>query len=179
MNAVEKNVYGCSECKKVFWAKEAADNCCRKKNNICRICGCEVNPPRLICHECKDKERFDKANKVKYSEYSVKWLWDEVKQDFFYDAETLAEKYGEDAYEEFGTDVEKFPDLPEWAYGCIEITFQINIDWAIENAEEKMHEDFDDIQDEKGLRDFVKEWNAKQTGKSYEVDYSTVVLLNE
>lgn len=179
MNAVEKSVYECSECKKVFLVKKTADNCCKKKDNTCRVCGCEVNSPWLICHECQDKERFEKAKKVKYSEYPIKWLWDEAMQEFFCDAESLAEKYGEEAYEKYGTDVGKFPDLPDWTYGCTEIPFRIDIEGAIENAEEEMYEDFDDIVDEKEMRDFVKAWNEKQTGKSYEIDYSTVVLLNE
>ena len=178
--SIEIKVWQCKKCSSYYLNKAASDDCCREKvyaKNTCRVCGCEVEGFYVICPTCHEQERFAKAKKVKYSEYKIGWLWDENKDEYFSSKEALEEKYLDDA-----EDVENdgaFPELPTWCYGCREIPFEVDIDGAIENALENMYEDFNDIVDEDGLRDFVKEWNAKQTGMTYESDYSTVVLLGE
>jgi len=178
--SVRVDAWKCEKCGKAYLNKAATDDCCREKPETkytCRVCGCETKEYYLICPRCDNNERFKKAKKVKYSEYKVGYLWDENKDEYFRDKEALEEKYLNDA-----EDVENegaFPEIPTWCYGCTEIPFSIDIDGAIETAVERMYEDFNDIEDEKGLRDFIKEWNAKQTGMTYESDYKTVVLLNE
>ena len=180
----EIKVWKCEKCGKSYLSQEVADNCCKdKKGYTCRVCGCDTKLYFLICDTCCNKERFEKAKKVKYSEYEVGYLWDENQEKYFRDKDELEEKYEEDALEEEGAFEEELSfdpkAIPTWCYGCTEKPFEINIDGAIENAEEEMYEDFNDINDEQELRDFVKAWNAKQTGKSYESDYGIVVLLNE
>ena len=174
----EIKAYQCEKCSKYFLNKAATDDCCKDKPEAvirtCRVCGCAVDSYQLICHICLNQERFAKAKKVKLSEYEVGYLWDETKDEYFRDKEALEDRYDDDADDD-GT----IPEYPTWCYGCTEIPFQVDIDSAIENALENMYEDFDDIDDEDGLRDFVKEWNAKQSGMTYETDYKTVVLLND
>jgi len=178
--SIEVKAWKCEKCGKAYLDKTVATNCCVEKKNICEICGCEIKSPWLKCHDCREKERFEKAEKVRYSIYGIEYLWDETQQEYFRDAEDLAEKYGEDAYEERGVDVEL--NLPTWCYGCVGHTFGIDIERAIEKADESMYEDFDlekSVIGLRELRDFIKAWNAKQTAKSYDVNYKTVVLLNE
>ena len=178
--SVRVDAWKCEKCGKAYLNKAATDDCCKKKpetKHNCRVCGCEVKYPLLICGPCRDKERFAKAKKVKYSEYEIGCLWDESKDEYFDSKESLEEKYIDDAVE--GSVA---PEFPTWCFGCQEILFVIDIDCAIERAEEEMYEDFEAKREAVGyeeLFDFVKEWNQKQTAKSYQVDYKTVVLLNE
>lgn len=176
----EIKAWKCEKCGKYYLKKSATDDCCKDKPETkysCRVCGCDTEAFKLICDTCFNLEQFAKAKKVKYSEYKVGYLWDEAKDGYFRDKEELEERYLDDA-----EDVENegaFLEIPTWCYGCREIPFEVDIDGAIENALENMYEDFNDIEDEDGLRDFVKVWNAKQNGMTYESDYKTVVLLNE
>jgi len=177
----EKKFRKCEKCGNYYLSKTAADDCCREKpepvKKTCRACGCVVDNYRLICQTCLDQARFAEAKKVKYSEYEDGYLWDETKNEYFRDEEALEERYEEDAYDEKGEYTE--PQIPTWCYGCTAKPFKIDIERAIESAEEEMYDDFDDITDKQELRDFVKAWNAKQSGESYESDYGIVVLLNE
>ena len=178
--STEIKAWKCEKCGKAWLNKDTADRCCRTKTEYkCRVCGSDTQKGWLICPECRDKERFEKARKIKYSEYEIGYLWDEVKQEYFPGKEELEEKYYEDFYDGNGAGE---PEYPSWCYGCIEMPFKISLDTALEHAEEEMCEDFEvekSAVDLKGLLDYVKEWNAKQTAKAYDVDYSTVVLLNE
>ena len=61
-------------------------------------------------------------------------------------------------------------DLPNYVYGTTETRFHVDIDSAIERAEEDMYEDFDDIVDYKELIEFMEKWNEKQTGVTYYQD---------
>ncbi len=170
---MELTVYKCKMCGKVYYNKVVAEECCKgkeKPKNKCRVCVCEVEPPWTICRSCREKERYDKAIKIPYAEYKIPMLYDERTEKFFSDPEELEEEYFDNLEDE----------VPAWCYGCVEIPFKIDIDNAIESASEKMHEDFDyerDVMSLKELHEFIKQWNAKQTAKTYEVDYKTVVLL--
>jgi len=178
--SIEVKAWKCEKCGKYYLNKAATDDCCKDKPEVeirtCRVCGCVVEGHGVICQICLDQERFTKAKKVKYSEYKVGYLWDENTDKYFENKEALEEKYLEDAED---SEDKLIPEFPTWCYGCTETFFSIDIDSAIENALEDMYEDFDEITDEKELQDFVKAWNAKQNGKTYNVDYKTVVLLNE
>lgn len=173
-------VWKCEKCSNIFHNEAAADDCCKDKpeaiKRTCRVFECAVDSYKLICQSCLDQERFAKAKKVKYSEYKVGYLWDETQDVYFRDKESLEEKYLDDAED---SEDKLIPEFPTWCYGCTEIPFQVDIDGAIQSALENMYEDFNDVDDEDELRDFVKAWNAKQNGMTYETDYKTVVLLNE
>ncbi len=174
----ELKVWECDKCKSVWLNEDLANDCCKEKpDNICKVCGIKVKHPYLICKECKEKERYEKATKVKYSDYKTGCLYDENKEQYYYEAEDLEEAYYNDAFDEG-----KEPEYPKWCYGCIGEIFQVDIESAIEREAEEMYEDFDidnNLVDLEELLDFVEEWNKKQTAKTYYVDYKTVVLLNE
>jgi hypothetical protein len=159
-------VYQCSVCNKISFDKDLADICC--KPGKCNICGKEVKPYYTRCDECYAKIRYEKANKIKYSDYKLEYLYDDRYDKYFRDYEELLEFY------ELNDDNE----IPKWVWGCIEHPFKIDIRSALENAEEQMYEDFDDIVDAEELHKFIETWNDKQTAKSYSPDYKTVILLS-
>lgn len=177
--SIEVKAWKCEKCGKAYLNKAATDDCCKgkpEKKYTCRVCGCDTEEFRLICPICLNQERFTKAKKVKYSEYEVGYLWDEGVEEYFRDKDELEEKFSEDE------DPQVQVSAPTWCYGCIATPFSIDIDSAIARAEEDMYEDFEASKDGinlKELRDYVQAWNEKQTSKSYDVDYKTVVLLNE
>lgn len=176
--AKEMIVWECEKCKMVWSDKELADKCCDENVvNNCRVCGCEVKKHFSICTECWNNERYEKAKKVKYSEYNVGCIYDGHRDEYFRDLEELEETYYTEAFFDG-----KEPEYPTWCYGCVEIPFQIDIDSVIEQEAEEMYDDFDaekELVDLDELISFIDEWNKKQTAKSYEVDFQTVVLLNE
>lgn len=175
--SIKIDAYTCEKCGKAWLLKEKADDCCKEKEpRKCRVCGKKIEPPYLICCACKTKERYEKAKKIKYSEYKIGCLWDEHMEQYFYDKEELMEAYLDQALEKG-----EQPIYPEWCFGCVEKHFKINIDAALEFAEEDMYDEFDrnqDLVDLKELYDFIEQWNKRQSAKAYYMDYTTVVLLN-
>jgi len=167
MNAKEEVMYRCTICNKVSADKDVAEKCCQPGK--CRVCGKELKPYYTLCDLCKRKEYYDKANKIKYSDYKLEYLYDEIYDKYFRDYEEMLEYYEENEAEK----------TLSWAWGCSEYSFKINIDNAIESAEENMYDDFDDIIDYEELVNFIKEWNDKQTAKAYLPDYKTVIILSE
>jgi len=167
MNAKTETMYRCSICNKVSSDKGVADRCCQPYN--CQVCGKELKPFHTLCDSCFTKDRYEKANRIKYSDYKIECFYDQGYDKYFKDREEMEEYY----------ELQDNPDIPNWTYACEEIPFQVNIYSAIESAEENMYEDFDDIVDQKELEDFVKEWNEKQTAKAYYPDYKNIVLFSE
>jgi len=172
-------VYQCEKCHS-HWALESkAEECCTEIPEViktCRVCDCKIDGYKTICSVCLNQERFANAKKVKYSDYKAECLWDETQDAYFRDKEELEDKYYEDVDD---AELHLDPELPTWCFGCTEIPFRVNIESAIESAEEDMYEDFNDIECEQDLINYVEAWNKKQTGMTYETDYKTVVLLNE
>jgi hypothetical protein len=105
-------------------------------------------------------------------------FYDERTDKFFSDLDDLKDEYDNRAFEDRIAE----PEYPTWVYGCRKIPFALDIDNALVNEAEEMHEDFEisrHVIDLKELYDFIASWNKKQTAASYEDDYGTVVLLNE
>lgn len=141
---------------------------------ICRVCGCEIGKYRTICNSCQEREFFNKAKKVKYSEYGQKAIYDINKCKYYANKEQFKEDYVQDGQEY---------EYPDRCFGCIEIPFEIDIDNMIEVAKGSMLDIEFDINrqavDFNGLINYIKEWNDKQTAISYYTDYDTVVLVDE
>ena len=148
------------------------------KLNTTDYCNCDLSRAKRKSERIKGS--YEKAKKIKYSEYKTEWLYDENSDEFYKDKEALMDFYYDAAYGEDIPDEEI--QYPKWAFGCTEIPFVLDIDHALESASEEMHEDFDydrDLTDVNELYDFIKQWNEKQSAMSYMVDYKTVVLLDE
>jgi hypothetical protein len=159
---------------------DACNDCYTGKLYKCEFCEALNRTDWCSCEQARNKRDYDrvkyyydKAKKIKYSEYKTKWLYDENTDRYYNDKEELYDYYD---YNEIIYPIQK------WVFACEEIPFVLNIDQALESASEEMYEDFDYtnyLTDIGELYDFIKKWNEKQSAKSYMVDYKTVVLLNE
>lgn len=119
---------------------------------------------------------YEKANKVKYSEFKGDALYDPITEEIFLNKEAMRQRYLELASNDDDG------QLPQWVFAATGNKFHLNIIDALEQAYENCEGagDFpDDIIDIDGIERFVDNWNAKQGNVSYGTDYNTVVLLNE
>lgn len=177
----EIKAWKCGVCGKAYLNHLIAENCCKHEPEFsnCRVCGVEIQKNRTICYECLQKERYEKGEKIKYSDYKLEYLYDEGSERYFRDIEDMEEFY----YDmNFDSPEDEQVEVPKWVYGCDAIDFKIEIDYALESASENMYEDFDYSQDSvdlKELYDFINKWNKKQTATTYESNYKKIVLLNE
>jgi len=121
----------------------------------------------------REKVRFEKATKIKYSDYKVAMFYDEQTDQYFDDYDDMVE-----SYENNLSEGEKI-NLPKYVYGCKEIKFKINIEHALESAIEDMYDDFDDIVNLTELHEFVNEWNKKQTASTYFQDNNTIIIFDK
>lgn len=176
MNSKPITVYQCEKCKKAYADKNLADICCEQK--FCKTC----NEPleysyRIYCTKCELDNIYRRGIKIPYSDYKEKMFFCEHNDKYYSDYGDLIEDYLEEYDESDCVSEDEFIEkyVPKWAVGCEEVHFKINIDHAIESAEEEMYEDFDDVVDKDELYEFVEKWNAKQTGCSYHPDYKTII----
>jgi hypothetical protein len=145
----------------------------------CEKCGVEHDRAHQpTCRECfnkawakkradKEKERFEKAEKVTEYDGPVFCEAAGTGGEFFSTVQDLIDHCEcEDV------------DVPSCAWTCIKKHPQIDIESMCEQALDEHHEgcELDDVEE---LEAFIKQWNAKQTGESWEVDYSKAVMIGE
>lgn len=119
---------------------------------------------------------YERANKVKYSDFKGEALYDPHSEEIFLNKEAMRQRYLDWASDDDDG------HLPEWVFAANGNKFHLNIMDALEQAYEDCEGagDFpDDIIDIEGIERFVDNWNRKQGNVSYDTDYNTVVLLNE
>lgn len=165
MDVKQVELYACGKCGKCYQDIKFAEDCCKPYH--CEICGIETKRYILKCETCAENARFEKANKVLPSEYKG-YLYDDRFEMYTDNIDEILERYWDEG-----------EDLPNYVYGTTETRFHVDIDSAIERAEEDMYEDFNDIVDYKELIEFMEKWNEKQTGATYYQDTKTVVLVPE
>jgi|WetSurMetagenome_2_1015567.scaffolds.fasta_scaffold36353_6 hypothetical protein len=167
------SVWACSVCKIAAHSEHEAEECCKPK--LC-ACGNAVKMNYTVCTQCyhaaevrRDQDRFDKAKKVKWTEYEGQMLYCDHNDKFYPDVESLLDEfYGDD-------------DPPEWAYGTIDKIFSMDAQTIVEDELERQ-EWFEDAIDH---LTFVKELQtaldaaAAQIPSAYETDYSTVVTFED
>ena len=180
MNIIEMQAYQCGKCKKAYGDKEVAEKCCEP--TYCPKCGIEKPSYYVHCEKCRLENQYNSGNKIPYLKYKIDKMYDERRNKYYSDYEEMFEDYSENIL----SDEDDFTELteeqlksmmPKWLFGCEEVKFKVNIDPAIENAEEKMYEEFDDIVDREELEQFVAKWNEKQNGVSYYPDYKTIIVF--
>jgi len=173
MNITEIVAYQCGVCKNGFVVRAVAEECCKEKPKpSCQLCGTEdVRPHYYMCDSCSEKRRYEKSKKVFLRDYKEECFYDDRADRYFKDIEDFLDYY----------ESEETKTLPEYCLGCDRIDFVVDIDHALESAEEEMGEDFDDraLVDREELEKFVSSWNEKQTARAYSVNYKTTVILSD
>jgi hypothetical protein len=165
----------CSECRAMFGSEEQASGCHGE-----RICECGKPIDRryyAICSECsdtkfrteqaeKERQRFEKAEKVPYADYEGGMLFD-------------GDKYHDDL-ESLEDDVFD-GDMPEYVWACKDIgVIKATTENLYENMLENMWEDADvsDLCGVDELEAAVTAFNEANAGiHVWEPDYSTAILV--
>lgn len=167
-------IFYCSECRSVYRTKEEADGCHGERTCECggkieryySTCSACRNKAWKAEQEAKERERFEKAEKVSYADYKGGMLFD-------------GDKYHDDleSLEDDLFDV----SLPAYVWACKDIGVpKANSDSIIENLLENMWEDADhnDLNGLEELDAAIEKFNAaNQSISVWEPDYSTAIIL--
>lgn len=135
-------------------------------------CGKERPYYMMICDECSEKLRFEKAKKINIEDYEGSFVYDIQTDEYFQDIDDLEEHYESENME-----------LPDYVYGCEAIEFSLDMSSIVRNELNDNHfegaEERIDVESLKSLQNIVDAWTSSQGITSYERDYSLVLLLNK
>lgn len=177
MKAIEETLYQCWKCNQYYHQRSIAEGCCTdefippgKKPHKCK-CGTVLDYDiHTVCEKCREKNRYEKAEKV--TEWGG-WIFADGigGNDGFFESVGDLIEYIED-YSEPGE------EMPTYVYTCTKVSFQVDIQNAIESASENfeelpwtLEEDLDE------LKETINEWNKAQKACSYTPNYKKVLLL--
>lgn len=169
---IQVDGYMCEKCGKIYVGggigtdEYLANMCC--KQYYCEDCGKPTEKYNYVCPQCSEKRKFDKATKMSYSEYIKKFPDYPIyfNENFYWELEDLKEY-------QYYNDLE----MPEYVWGTVKERVEVDIETAIENAEENSNlEDFY-FDDTKELIDFVKKWNEENGTDAFYQSYDIVVVL--
>lgn len=85
--------------------------------------------------------------------------------------------YNEKYYPDLESLLDDYCDEPAFCYGTIKDKITIDIDWAIESAEEDMDDSYFDENGLKELRSYMKNWNEKYGYNSFWKDENTIIII--
>lgn len=167
MNSIEtlEKRWKCGICGKIYLNRDSADYCC--KPGKCRVCGVELKHTFCLCSGCKKKEHFDKLKLIEYTgqvccDDNEHYMLDEEDFGYYYLDLTISE-------------ILQGIFFPEFTEVCEEEKWDgIDIDrvleWATDDLSVNDDPDYitDHIEDFLELKEYVKQWNAKQNIKWYE-----------
>lgn len=138
----------------------------RAYQSLCLVCYAPVQAQRDAEQE---KARFDKARKVPLTEYEGPLFIPQKRGSadvFLPSAAELLDWFAD----------EELP-LPEYVWACTVLRVETDADSIIQNMLEE-HWEGAEVDYEEELYAFIEQWNAKQTGRTWEPDYHTAVLLH-
>ena len=139
-----------------------------------RLCDCGKHYISIyapMCGECREKQRFEEAEKIKPKDYKYDVIYDPKSEDC----------YMLDELEEHYEEIEE--PLPDYVYGCIPTRFGLDMHSIVENELQNNHyegafSDIDSKQLEK-IQEIVDKWTEEQDITSWEQDCKTVILLEK
>ena len=161
-------VWECDTCHKQYPNQYLADICC--KQYFCEDCGKPLPKYRLLCEECSNKRNYEKAKKMTYTQYIKKYPNEFLYFDdqYFYDLPELQE------YCHWN-----HKPMPEYVYGTVDYRVEVDIESAIEQAEEDSNlEDFS-FDNTDTLIDFVNNWNKSNGTTGHMVTNDIVIIFND
>ena len=166
--------YSCWECDKVYLEKNFAQRCCEIKT--CSRCGVktEKHYPYTACTECREILLVHRAEVVGLDAADDGVIWSETHHGDW-----------EDGYaSEVSAMLERCRDEevepPCYVHPCKATHFQFDPTDIFDRVHDNHHEDaVDQIEDREGLFAFFKQWNDKQTLRSYYMDRSRIIVLDQ
>lgn len=176
-------VYYCGECRIVAKTREQADECCAPYK--CAYCGCAVPRKnyRTACADCiaandekKERERFEKAEKVEEWEGPVFCDAASYNEGFFPSLGELFDYFGCEAnFDENGSE-----GIPAYVWTCRVIPF---VSYDVGSIKESLegYEDWEgDTDGDDELQAALDAWAEKNKGRvRWEPDYSRAVVLDK
>lgn len=171
--AIKKEImaFACEKCGKIYLQEYLADICCKQYH--CEYCGKPTEKYRLACPECHEKNLFNKAKKMSYSEYIRQFpdnmIWDG--DEYFSELEDMADSY-----------ICNDKPVPDYVWGTESYRVEIDIENVISQAEDDSNlEDFsfDTYGDTKDLIEFVNKWNERNGTTAYAGEYHIAIVLTE
>lgn len=165
MREIKIKAYQCEKCGKVYTDKYLAEICCKQYH--CEDCGKETEKYRMLCQECAEKRRYEKAEKMTYKEYCEKYpdypLF--LDDEYYWELEDLIDRFEEG-------------EEPKYCYGTTKERVELDIDNAIDNAEEELPED-DFFDNKKELYEFVDKWNKLNGRDVFYENTKLIILIND
>jgi len=170
-------LWGCGVCHLSAISRESALACCA--SYVCEGCGVTIKQSSY-CHDChrkeqaaKDQVTYDKATKVKYVEYDGQMLCCDHCDEYFWDLDSYLDSHQDEP-----------EDIRTWAWGTYEVPLTLDAERILSDQLESQdfYEDaFNNIAPEalSEMQVFFDEWLKKRAMKSYMVDHSVVVDLEE
>lgn len=169
-----RKAYCCWECDKAYFDKEFAQRCCEVKT--CARCGAktEKHYAYTACEPCREILLVHRAEVVATEAADDGVVWSDTHQGDWEDGyasevDALLERCRDEGVEP-----------PCYVHPCKATHFQFDPSDIYDRVHDNHHEDaVDQIVDSAGLFLFFKEWNAKQTLRSYYMDRSKIIVLDQ
>lgn len=167
--------YMCSVCQRTVYTADPDPAYAERHASLCCSTMCDTchgpKPIRGYCSPCQkardaatDEKRYTEARKLTADDYDGP-VYNSFTDRFDASIEEALERVERDEGE-----------APSYLWPVHSYTAQLDPNRVVEMLVEEMHEDYE-VDDHAGLVAFCREWNAKQTGASWEPDYSRVIVL--
>lgn len=170
MEAEKVEVYKCSRCGTHFKTFKAAQDCC--KDRYCELCGAVLpkNHLYLWCDKCREAHKYDDYKHMSIKEYEEEYPdYMVCYGDNYYTSvdDCLEYLYGDLTDEEW--------DNLHFIMGTTRSTVDIDIEYAVESAEEDFEDELFDRTGLDELYSYVNEWNKKNGVPVY---YEAKILID-
>lgn len=185
-NAKPVTWYRCDECGKVYTLEYAANHCCVDRK--CEDCGGPVERFYTVCEDCRrkrdekrERDRWDSAKHVPYSQYDGEMIYCEQLEDFFTDEETLIDRWAEFNWSdiEFTPEPELYVFPTYGVYGTEKVLNALS-DLEIIELVESSDLAYEEYEMPEGARAAIKEfcerWDTDWAEYSYFPDYSIGIV---
>lgn len=175
ISILQKNVYKCNKCDKIYDTKETAISCC--KNMKCKRCGIKLEKdsnPYLIsasCDSCLEELQIERATKITYREYLEKHSGQHLSDR---NVDYLFENLGEAKYHY----LENEDSLPKFLYLCEEIFLHLDAETIVENASDGLDNELASRVNTSSLQIVLNSWLENNRESSF-CQTDIVVLISE
>ena len=162
-------VYECEKCGHEYSFEHVAETCC--KQYYCDTCGAETAKYMHRCENCREREIFEKAEKISVEEYEQRYPSHMIfcEERYFEDINELIEYYSDSD-----------ETIPEYCYGTTCHYMKLDVDEIISSMiQEADCKDINNI-DDRGymeLNEFANVWNNKYQEDYYYIDETIAIII--